>query len=100
MYTIVKGGTALGENWEREVRWVPFSDLVREEGTARSFIRIASAEAAAPIAAKLGGRVAEVLVQRGGQNFEIVLNRPIGGPPGPGVGPAPLPADRPRASGR
>lgn len=95
MYTVVRGGAVLGEGWEREVRWVPFVELVKEQGTERSFIRFLSPETAAPVAAKVGGRTAEVLVQRGGGRFEIVLYRPPGSPaaqpglPAQPVAPAP-----------
>lgn len=81
MHTVVKGGSALSETWEQAEEWIPFHVLVREAGTPRSFVRFPSEASAAPVAAKLGGRVAEVLVQKGTENFEIVLQRPPPKPP-------------------
>lgn len=101
MYTIVRGGQVLGENWEREVRWIRFADLVKEVGTQRSFIRFPSAESTAPVAAKLGGQVAEVLVHRGGDKFEIVLYRPpprVGPPAAVSAAPAEETARAPKLS--
>ena len=82
MYTVIKGALALGEDWERVERWVPFHDLVRESGTARSFVRLSSVEAS-EVAVKVGGKVAEVLVRKGSDAFEIVLYRPSTSTTGP-----------------
>lgn len=75
MFTIVRDGAVLAEGWERAVAWIPFYHVVREAGTLRSFARLPSEETAAAAARDVGGRVAEVLVQRGTGHFEIILNQ-------------------------